>query len=516
MKRRTTILFLAAASVLGAAAQGTSYEEFRRGMYERYNNFREGMYERYDEFLAGAWADYEVIAGQKRSTAPKPRTAPRVPDAPALTPPREIKAPALPAPELSQSSAASSPGSPASPASQVANPLLSPEGARGVSRAKEQPSAPSDQSDKSESSLLPPFEFDFYGMALRIPDPGLEIPRTVVDKQDLAARWRALRKDSKARAALASLRALAAELKLNDYLTLEMTRSYVAARHPGAGSASRASLAHFLLVGMGYDVRLGITGDRDGVLLVPLRQDVAEHPFLKLDGKKYYLFMDKKLGKSDYARTTISTCDVTPDGTLAQVDCALTDLNLPYKPHHYKVDNGTLHIEGEINANIFPVLRRYPLMQTGDFARSTVQPQARREIVEQLAAQLRDKPRAQAVDELLKFIQSGFDYATDEEFHGYEKPYFLEENLFYPKNDCEDRAIFYTYMLWNVLGIPNHLIAYPGHESASLVLDDLPAGDSYTYEGRRYLISDPTYIGASTGQCMPAYLNASPVIDNTY
>ncbi len=353
-------------------------------------------------------------------------------------------------------------------------------------------------------------------MALRIPDPGLDIPRTVVDKQDLAARWRALRKDSKARAALASLRALAAELKLNDYLTLEMTRSYVAARHPGAGSASRASLAHFLLVGMGYDVRLGITGDRDGVLLVPLRQDVAEHPFLKLDGRKYYLFMDKKLGKADYARTTISTCDVTPDGTLAQVDCALTDLNLPYKPHHYKVDNGTLHIEGEINANIFPVLRRYPLMQTGDFARSTVQPQVRREIVEQLAAQLKDKPRAQAVDELLKFIQSGFDYATDEEFHGYEKPYFLEENLFYPKNDCEDRAIFYTYMLWNVLGIPNHLIAYPGHESASLVLDDLPAGDSYTYEGRRYLISDPTYIGASTGQCMPDYLNASPVIDNTY
>lgn len=491
MKRRTTILFLAAASVLGAAAQGTSYEEFRRGMYERYNNFREGMYERYDEFLAGAWADYEVIAGQKRSTAPKPRTAPCVPDAPALTPPREIKAPAAVAAER-------------------------PEPRPAPSRDPSDRSDKSDKSDKSDSSALPPFEFDFYGMALRIPDPGLEIPRTVVDKQDLAARWRALRKDSKARAALASLRALAAELKLNDYLTLEMTRSYVAARHPGAGSASRASLAHFLLVGMGYDVRLGITGDRDGVLLVPLRQDVAEHPFLKLDGQKYYLFMDKKLGKADYARTTISTCDVTPDGTLAQVDCALTDLNLPYKPHHYKVDNGTLHIEGEINANIFPVLRRYPLMQTGDFARSTVQPQVRREIVGQLAAQLKDKPLVQAVDELLKFIQSGFDYATDEEFHGYEKPYFLEENLFYPKNDCEDRAIFYTYMLWNVLGIPNHLIAYPGHESASLVLDDLPAGDSYTYEGRRYLISDPTYIGASTGQCMPDYLNASPVIDNTY
>ncbi|MDE6126345.1 MAG: hypothetical protein K2G30_05245, partial [Muribaculaceae bacterium] len=391
-------------------------------------------------------------------------------------------------------------------------------------QASPAPSDRSDRSDKSDSSdqsdcadsTLPSVGFDFYGMTLQVADPGLEIPRTVVDKQDLAARWRALRKDRKARATLDALRSLASGMKLNDYLTLELVRSYVGSRHASAGSASRASLAHFLLVGMGYDVRLGITGDRDGVLLVPLKQEVAEHPFLKLGGTKYYIFMDKKLGRADYARTSISTCDVTLDGSLAAIDCTLSDLDLPYKPHHYRVDNGTLHIEGEVNANIFPLLRRYPLMQTGDFARSTVQPQVRREIVDQLSAQLSGKPRAQAVDELLKFIQSGFDYATDEDFHGYEKPYFLEENLFYPKNDCEDRAIFYTYMLWNVLGVPNHLIAYPGHESASVVLDELDGGDSYSYEGKRYLISDPTYIGASTGQCMPDYVNEAPVIDNAY
>ncbi len=499
MNRRASILFLAAASVLAAAAQGNSYEEFRRGMYERYNNFREGMYERYDEFLAGAWADYEVIAGQKRSTVPKPRTAPKVPDTPALTAPRAIKAP---------EKEADRPDFP--PKSGQTNLPAAPGKSDAVS------GTPDAQPIPEPVEAAAPAEFDFYGMTLQIPDHGLEIPRTVVDRQDLAARWRSLRKDNKARATLASLRALASELKLNDYLTLEMVRSYVGSRHASAGSASKASLAHYLLVGMGYDVRLGITGDRDGVLLVPLRQDVAEHPFLKLDGKRYYIFLDRKLAKADYARTSISTCDVTPDGTLADLDCALTDLNLPYKPHHYKVDNGTLRIEGEVNANIFPVLRHYPLMQTGDFARSTVQPQVRRDIIDQLAAQLKGKSKAQAVDELLKFTQSGFDYATDEDFHGYEKPYFLEENLFYPKNDCEDRAIFYTYLLWNVLGVSNHLIAYPGHESASLVLDELSGGDSYNYEGKRYLISDPTYIGASTGMCMPDYISTAPVIDNAY
>ncbi len=486
MKKRAYILFLAAASVIGAAAQGTAYEEFRRGMYERYNQFRDGMFERYDEFLAGAWSNYEAIAGQKRSTTPKPHTAPRVTPTLEAPTPVEVEAPTMYEPEPSPAPGAEAP-KPAVPTAPLA-----------------------------ATTAAPPAEFDFYGMSLQIPEQGLEIAPTVTDKQDLAARWRSMSKNPKARATVAALRSLAAEMKLNDYLTLELVRSYVASRHASAGSAARASLVHFIMVGLGYDVRLGITGDVDGVLLVPLRQDVAEHPFLKINGKKYYVFMDRKLAKADYARTTISTCDVASDGSLADVDCSLSDLNLPYKPHHYKVDNGTLRIEGEVNANIFPVLRHYPLMQTGDYARSVVQPQVRRDIVAQLSAQLKGKDAAQAVDELLKFIQSGFDYATDEDFHGYEKPYFLEENLFYPKNDCEDRAIFYTYMLWNVLGIPNHLIAYPGHESASLVLDEIPAGDSYHFEGKRYLISDPTYIGASTGQCMPDYRSTSPVIDNAY
>ncbi|WP_295727801.1 hypothetical protein [uncultured Muribaculum sp.] len=491
MKLHIFIPFIAAISVSHATAQGTSssYEEFRRGIYERYNDFRNGMYERYDEFLAGAWSEYEVIAGQKRTPVPKPRTAPKIQDAPVRMSPHEMKAPT----EIS-STATDIPKSQAD---------------RERTKAPVTPESTAAATDVQ-------VEFNFYGITLHIPESGLEIPRTVIDKQDLATRWRQLCKSKKAMALLGSLRSLASELNLNDYLTLELIRDYVTDRYASSSSASRASLSHFLLVGLGYDVRLGLTCERSGILLVPLKQDIAEHPFLKLDGKKYYIFTDKKAGDFDYAHMGISTCDVTSDGSLADIDCTMNNLALPYRPHHYKIDNGTLHIEGDINANIFPVLRRYPLMRVGDFARSTVQPQVRDEIVAQLSSQLAGKPLPQAVDELLKFIQNGFDYATDEEFHGYEKPYFLEENLFYPKNDCEDRAIFYTYMLWNVLGIPNHLIGYPGHESASVVMDELLSGDSYHYDGKRYLISDPTYIGASTGQCMPVYVNESPVIDNVY
>lgn len=85
---------------------------------------------------------------------------------------------------------------------------------------------------------------------------------------------------------------------------------------------------------------------------------------------------------------------------------------------------------------------------------------------------------------LLQFVQSGFSYATDDAFHGFEKPYFLEENLFYPKNDCEDRAIFYTYLLWNALGVENQLLCFPDMRVHRYFTRRHKGGEPTTMKGR--------------------------------
>ena len=72
------------------------------------------------------------------------------------------------------------------------------------------------------------------------------------------------------------------------------------------------------------------------------------------------------------------------------------------------------------------------------------------------------------------------------------------------------------YLLWNVLGVENQLINYPGHESASVKLSQPIKGDAYHHGGKTYYISDPTYIGSVTGMCMPSYVREKPGIDYTY
>lgn len=169
------------------------------------------------------------------------------------------------------------------------------------------------------------------------------------------------------------------------------------------------------------------------------------------------------------------------------VDLIINDLRLPEKMKEFDLQQGQLHITGTYNENLMPVLYKYPQMATEDFATSVVSPQTRADIVKQFKIQLAGKSELEAVNALLRFTQSAFRYATDDAFHGFEKPYFFEEMLHYAKCDCEDRSIFYTYLLWNVLGVENHLIAYPGHESASVCLSEPIGGDNYTHNSRQLL-----------------------------
>lgn len=37
----------------------------------------------------------------------------------------------------------------------------------------------------------------------------------------------------------------------------------------------------------------------------------------------------------------------------------------------------------------------------------------------------------------------------------------MEELLYYPQCDCEDRAVFYAYLLRYVLNLDCHLVKYP-------------------------------------------------------
>lgn len=66
-----------------------------------------------------------------------------------------------------------------------------------------------------------------------------------------------------------------------------------------------------------------------------------------------------------------------------------------------------------------------------------------------------------------------------------------EETLLEPYSDCEDRAILFSYMVHELLGLKTIYIEYPNHIMVGVDLPD-SQGTVTEYQGERYVICEPT------------------------
>lgn len=361
------------------------------------------------------------------------------------------------------------------------------------------------------------FKFDFYGMEAFIPEIEFNIASHINGPDETGSHWKKMASQEGGVETSRQLFGLAQQLGLNGYLTYRLTEAFVNQKFKDSNPAARMSAIHYLLSNMGYDARL-LKLNNTFMVMMPFDQKVVYSTMSQtIDGRKYTIlypegFQAPKAGES----MRLLTCNLPSNSLGKTSDLRLTGLSLPMKPKPFTLTNGNLTVKGEVNENIKNILHHYPQMPTGDFASSWVDSRLREDIVNQLKAQLEGKTEREAVNALMALCHKGFNYSTDQDFHGFEKPYFLEENFIYDKNDCEDRAIFFSYLLWNALGLPCQLIQYPGHESATVAVDEDISGYFYNTDGTKYYSADPTYIGSTVGMVMKAFRSTSPTVDKQY
>ncbi|MDE7160007.1 MAG: hypothetical protein K2O24_04095 [Muribaculaceae bacterium] len=528
---------------------GMSFEEFAAAIDDDFNDFRTAVIENYAKWLDGEWEAFQPKMILKPEPRPKPEKAPvKSPAEPApavAPPPRPLKP--TPRPDISVTAVPEGklrPKTGIDPLvdrpSLATTPTLAPGGGIRPKKEKdplppveetpveqpsalveqpsvpvEQPAAPVAKPVVPEAPKGPQDRVKFYGMEIDVPKLDFAITPSLKTTGDMARHWKTLDADKTVRKAAAMLQKKGEEMGLNGYLTYELMRAYAESKFPDANAAAITSLTHYLMANAGYDVRLAQTGAGVPLMLMPFDSAVYGISFITLDGKDYTVFVPSGFSQDD-VNGAIYTARLPQGESLGRVtSLELQGLNLPEKPRSFDISAGPLHLKGTLNENLFPLVYRYPQMPTEGYASSVLMPGLRKELVAQVKDQLGSMKDRDAVNGMLEFFHRGLSYATDQEYHGFEKPYFLEETLYYPKCDCEDRAIMMTYLLWEGLGLENQLLAYPGHESAAVRLSEPINGIGYTSGGKTYYSCDPTYIGSSVGDCMPAFRNESPTIDKT-
>lgn len=119
-----------------------------------------------------------------------------------------------------------------------------------------------------------------------------------------------------------------------------------------------------------------------------------------------------------------------------------------------------------------------------------------------------------AANKLLNWVQTGFTYEFDEKVWGHDRAFFAEETLYYPFCDCEDRSILFSRLVRDLLGLDVALVYYPGHLATAVCFTSEVKGNAVTISNRRFVICDPTYIGAPVGVQMPDldYKNTRTII----
>jgi hypothetical protein len=118
---------------------------------------------------------------------------------------------------------------------------------------------------------------------------------------------------------------------------------------------------------------------------------------------------------------------------------------------------------------------------------------------------LSGKTEEEKVAYLLNFVQQSFAYQTDQEQFGREKYFFVEEVIHYPYSDCEDRSVLFTWLVRKLTGLRVVGLEYDGHVAAAVRFNNPVNGDALDWKGNRYVVCDPTYIGAGIGMTMPTY-----------
>lgn len=274
-------------------------------------------------------------------------------------------------------------------------------------------------------------------------------------------------------------------------------------------------LSWFLLAKSGYRARIAYTS-ASIYLLVPSEQEMFEVSYFTFSGKRYYAAEfeggKQKLGKvftydGEYPETT-KDFDMRINSVEASSDQdERRHLSFEFEGNKYNIE--VTYDRGRIK-----FLSTYPQLNLNLYFGSDVYKATATPLQQQLAVSMKGMSEQQAVNFLLRFVQTSLKYETDEQQFGEENYLFPEETLFYPYSDCEDRAVLFSWLVQSLLNLQVIGLDFPGHVAAAVHFNESVKGDSVSYQGKRFVVTDPTYINANAGMTMPGYKQYKPTVIN--
>lgn len=463
----------------GFASQD-DFSSFQQQMEQRFSSFQDTINSRFAKELERQWTEYNVFKGEKRPTKPRPQTLPQA--------------------DTSHHSQSSD----ELPVGQIIEPSVLPLQENDVPPVPQEDPLPTPQ----RQSVLNTLSTTFYLQPLQCPYPKAyaDVHLRDVTENSVANFWKHLACEGYEEF-VNQCRQTEQTMQLNDWGVFELAKALARRLFPDQFK-EQTIFTIFTLNQLGYKARIGRI-DGQFVCLVPCHSKIYGVPFIETEkGTIFYIF---NLSPQTLREADIYTYDL--DFPTAQ---AYIDMNIyyPMRLTENPADSVfTARIRGEkiaisVNQSVIGFYENYPFVDLEIYANAKPESKWAATVDSVFSSILKGKIEYEAVDILLSFLHKSFSYEYDDEQFGREKYLFCEENFYYSSNDCEDRSILFSYLVRHLVGLDVILLDYPDHIATAVHFNDpIITGDYYTYKGKKYIVCDPTYIGADIGETMPRYKN---------
>lgn len=316
------------------------------------------------------------------------------------------------------------------------------------------------------------------------------------------------------------------ERKRHDFSDWAYYQMLLALTRQFYGDTNEAVLCQaFLYSQSGYKMRLAHTSQKL-YMLAATRHFIFNKQFYVLGGENYFLLSDNKVDQlgiceASFPKESSLSLQITASQQFAENPTMQRTITSRY--------NEDFSFTVTSNKNYIDFFGTYPSSTVNNnfmsrwamYANTPLEKGVKDQLYPPMKAKLKGLSQQEAVQQLLWWMHGAVDtegkikdancflYNYDENVWGGDRAFFGEETLFYPYCDCEDRSILLSHLVRDLLELDVVLVYYPGHLAMAVNFTEPVKGDYVMLDGRKFIVCDPTYIGARVGDTMEGMDNES-------
>lgn len=288
-----------------------------------------------------------------------------------------------------------------------------------------------------------------------------------------------------------------------------------------------AVLTGFIYAQSGYKVRFARAVTGKLYMLFNSQYSLSLFSYFIIDGIRYYVSNDENGSESitniigEKAHVSQVAMQNEQPVSMAINKSIILDIDTTGTKFLTSARYPDLSSNVNINRNIIDFYNSYPTAYYfNDFrynwankANTPISDEVKAQLYPNIEKAIAGKDTVESLNTIINFVQTAFLYQKDDDAWGTERIFFPEETLYYPSSDCEDRAILFSRLVRDILGLDVILLHYPNHLACavSMNLEDIE-GSYIPYNDKYYILCDPTYKNASIGCVIPECRGMSAAI----